>query len=116
MVLSAEDLDSIKTKTKDIAPSSFRIYNNIYQSKENLETNIPIVIQKFDQVNSIVNSWWGQVKVVMLIPIWYPLFLEFSLVDNWFFVHPHDQLAAIHLENVRQLNREDEAKSWMSIC
>ena len=32
-VLSAEDLDFIKTNTKDIALSSFRTYNNIYQKK-----------------------------------------------------------------------------------
>ena len=62
-VLSAEDLDFIKTKTKDIALSSFCTYNNNvpqHLSKGefdvliNLSQNKQIVIQKSDKGNSIV--------------------------------------------------------------
>ena len=62
-VLSAEDLDFIKTKTKDIALSSFRTYNNNvpqhlskgeFVALKNLSQNKQIVIQKSDKGNSIV--------------------------------------------------------------
>ena len=62
-VLSTEDLDFIKTKTKDIALSSFRTYNNNvpqhlskgeFDALKNLSQNKQIVIQKSDKGNSIV--------------------------------------------------------------
>ena len=62
-VLSTEDLDLINTKTKDIALSSFPIYNNTvsqYLSKEefdalkNQSQNKQTVIQKSDKGYSIV--------------------------------------------------------------
>ena len=59
LVLSAEDLDFIKTKTKDIALSSFRTYNdNVprhleFDALKNLSQNKQIVIQKSDKGNSI---------------------------------------------------------------
>ena len=62
-VFSAEDLDFIKTKTKDIALSSFRTYNNNvpqhlskgeFDALKNLSQNKRIVIQKSNKGNSIV--------------------------------------------------------------
>ena len=62
-ILSIEDLDFVKTKTKETALSSFRQYNKNPQqnlSKEelaaltNLSKNKDIVIQKSDKVNSVV--------------------------------------------------------------
>ena len=62
-VLSAEDLDFIKTKTKDIALSTFRTYNNNvpqhlskgeFDALKNLSQNKQIVIQKSDKGNSVV--------------------------------------------------------------
>ena len=62
-ILSNEDLDFVKTKTKEIALSSFRQYNKNPQqilSKEqlaaltNLKKNKDIVIQKYDKGNSVV--------------------------------------------------------------
>ena len=62
-VLSAEDLDFIKTKTRDIALSSIRTYNNNvpqhlskgeFDAIKNLSQNKQIVIQKSDKGNSIV--------------------------------------------------------------
>ena len=62
-VLSNEDLDFVKTKTKETALSSFRQYNKSPQqnlSKEELATlaslskNKDIVIQKSDKSNSVV--------------------------------------------------------------
>ena len=61
-VLYAEDLDFIKTKTKDIALSSFSTYNNnvphylskgIIDALKNLSQNKHFVIQKSDKGNSI---------------------------------------------------------------
>ena len=58
-VLSTEDLDFIKTKTNDIALSSYCTYNNnvpnIYQKKNLMLSKIKqIVIQKSGRGNSIV--------------------------------------------------------------
>ena len=62
-VLSAEDLDFIKTKTKDIALSSFCAYNNNvpqhvskveFYALINLSQNKQIIIQKSDKGYSIV--------------------------------------------------------------
>ena len=62
-VLSAEDLDFIKTKTKDIALSSFHTYNNNVPQRlskrefdvlKTLTQNKHIIIQKSEQGNSIV--------------------------------------------------------------
>ena len=62
-VLSKEDLDFIKTKTKDITLSSFRIYNdNVpqhlskgeFDALKSLFQNKQIVFQKTDKGNSIV--------------------------------------------------------------
>ena len=36
--------------------------------------------------------------------MWTQLFLEFWLVDTWFFAYPRDQRDVTRLENVRQLN------------
>ena len=52
---------------------------------------------------------------IVPLTIWYHLFLEFWLVDTWFFAHPQDQCAATCLKNVRQLNKGG-AKSWVSNC
>ena len=38
------------------------------------------------------------------LTIWDHLFLEFSLVSNWFFAHRRHQRALTRLENVRQIN------------
>ena len=40
-----------------------------------------------------------------ILTIWHELFLEFWLVNTWFFAHSRDQRAATSLENVRQLNK-----------
>ena len=62
-ILSNEDLDFVKTRTKEAALSSYRNYNkNVPQhlSKEefltlqNLRKNKNIVVQKFDKGNSVV--------------------------------------------------------------
>ena len=58
-MLFVEDVDFIKTKTKDISLSSFRTYNSIlrkYLSKKEFVTlkNKYFTIQKSDQGNSIV--------------------------------------------------------------
>ena len=62
-ILSNEDLDFVKTKTKETALSSFRQYNKNPQqnlSKEelaaltNLSKNKDIIIQKSDKGNSVV--------------------------------------------------------------
>ena len=60
-VISTRDLDFIKTKTKNIALSFFRSYNNLPQhlSKEGFDAlknlrNKQIVIEKSDKGNSIV--------------------------------------------------------------
>ena len=62
-VLSNEDVDFVKTKTKDTALSSFRKYNKSPQqnlSKEenaaltSLSKNKDIVIQKFDKGNYVI--------------------------------------------------------------
>ena len=38
------------------------------------------------------------------ITIWHHLFLEFSLVDTWFFAHWRHQRVVTRLQNIRQLN------------
>ena len=62
-ILSNEDLDFVKTRTKEAGLSSYRNYNkNVPQhlSKEeflalqNLRKNKNIVVQKFDKGNSVV--------------------------------------------------------------
>ena len=62
-VFSVEDLDFVKTKTKDIAQSSFRTYSNKvpqhlskgkFDSLRKLSHNKQIVFQKSDKGNSIV--------------------------------------------------------------
>ena len=62
-VLSAESLDFTKTKTKDIALSTLRTYNNNVpqhllkgecNALKNVSQNKHIVIQKSDKSNSIV--------------------------------------------------------------
>ena len=62
-ILSNEDLDFVKTKTKEAALSSYRSYtNNMPQnlSKEefiallNLSKNKDLIIQKFNKGNSVV--------------------------------------------------------------
>ena len=42
---------------------------------------------------------------IVPLRIWYHLFLEFWLVDTWFFAPLQDQRAATYLKNVRQLNK-----------
>ena len=62
-IMSNEDLDFVKTKTKEAALSSYRSYNNNVPqnlSKEeltalqNLSKNIDLIIQKSDKGNSVV--------------------------------------------------------------
>ena len=62
-ILSNEDLDFVKTKTKETALSSFRQYNknpqqNLFKEEytalANLSKNKDIVIQKSDKDNSVV--------------------------------------------------------------
>ena len=43
-------------------------------------------------------------KHIVPLAIWHNLFLEFWLVDTWFFAYPRGQSAVARLENVRQLN------------
>ena len=65
-VLSAEDLDFMKTKSKDIALSFYRTYNkNVpqhlskgeFDALKDLSRNKHIVIQKSDKGNSIVTFY-----------------------------------------------------------
>ena len=44
------------------------------------------------------------IKHTVRLTIWHHLFLEFWLVDTWFFIHWGHQRAVTRLENVRQLN------------
>ena len=57
-ILSNEELDFVKTKTKETALSSFREYNRNPQEKlaalTNLSKNKDLVIQKSDKGNSVV--------------------------------------------------------------
>ena len=62
-ILSNEDLDFVKTRTKEAALSSYRNYNNKgpqhlskeeFRALQNLRKNKNIVIQKSDKGNSIV--------------------------------------------------------------
>ena len=41
---------------------------------------------------------------IVRLTMWHHLFLEFRLVNTWFFAHWRHQRAVIHLENVCQLN------------
>ena len=61
--LSHEDLDFAKTRTKEVALSSYRKYNNsvpqrfskeVFLSLQNLRKNKNMVIQKSDNCNSAV--------------------------------------------------------------
>ena len=47
---------------------------------------------------------------IVTLTIWNQLFLEFWLVDTWFFAYPRDQRAVTHLGNVRQLNIKRDKK------
>ena len=42
--------------------------------------------------------------LMICLTIWHQVFLEFWLVDTWFFAHPRDQRTVTRLENVGQLN------------
>ena len=61
-ILSNEGLDFVNAKTKEAAPSSYRIYNNIPQNcsknefiaLQNLSKNKDFIIQKYDNGNSVV--------------------------------------------------------------
>ena len=61
-ILSNEGLDFVNAKTKEAAPSSYRIYNNVPQNLsknefialQNLSKNKDFIIQKYDNGNSVV--------------------------------------------------------------
>ena len=48
--------------------------------------------------------------LIVRLTIRHQLFLEFWLVNGWFFAHPHDQDAVTRLENVHQLNIRRDKK------
>ena len=47
---------------------------------------------------------WIQNLHTVCLTIWHHLFLEFCLVNTWFFAHWRHQRAVTRLENIRQLN------------
>ena len=61
-IFSSEDLDFVKTKTKEIAVSSYRTYHDVAQYLSNdefialqrISINKDFVIQKFGKGNSVV--------------------------------------------------------------
>ena len=46
----------------------------------------------------------NHISHIVPLTIWHQRFLEFWLVDTWFFAHPRVQRAVTRLENVHQLN------------
>ena len=73
----------------------------------------------WNQQNFSSSYFWPHqprdINHIVRFTIWHHLFLEFWLVNIWFFAHWSHQLAAARLENVRQLNIR-RSKNWLPNC
>ena len=80
------------------------MWNN-YPWLQFFETIKPFSILIQFQTYSIAQSKSSVFRYhIVRLTIWHQIFLEFWLVDTWFFAHPCDQRAVTRLENVHQLN------------
>ena len=80
--------------------------NSLYFRKWNFLALILKKILIFSQKKTflVVSQKKAFLIHIVRLTIWHQLFLEFWLVDTWFFAHWRDQRVVTCLENVRQLN------------
>ena len=78
--------------------------NSVFTIHDNTSSDVKsFIIRGFTKKNKL---YWHIVRLT----IWHHLFLEFWLVNTWFFAHWRHQRAVTRLENVRQLNIRRDKK------